>query len=295
MPPLTRRSFLLGTGSAALLAACGGSDDDSAATTTTAPAGGGGADVPVLGVTFDVNGLLVAGIPQRAPFLLFERAGGLLPVGDAPAELTLEIHPPSGEVETVTVARHGDDVDRAYYPLVTTFSETGLHEVRAEVGGGTLEQSLNVNEADAVAVPQVGQPLPSFATPTAANLAGVQTICTRETPCPFHDVSVDEALAAGRPLALLVSTPAYCQVAICGPVLDLLITEAPSFAGVAVVHLEVYPNGAPPQAAPTPVLRDALGLTYEPVLFVADATGAVTARLDNIYDGEELRAALSSA
>ena len=40
---------------------------------------------------------------------------------------------------------------------------------------------------------------------------------------------------------------------------------------------------------------DAYGLTFEPCLFVADASGRVQARLDNVYDRVELRQALDRA
>jgi hypothetical protein len=62
-----------------------------------------------------------------------------------------------------------------------------------------------------------------------------------------------------------------------------------------VIHLEVYPNGEPAAETLSPVVSEVLGLSYEPVLFVADAAGNVTSRLDNIYDGAELDAALASA
>jgi len=38
---------------------------------------------------------------------------------------------------------------------------------------------------------------------------------------------------------------------------------------------------------------DEYGLTFEPSLFVADESGVIVARLDNVYDRAELRAALS--
>ncbi len=300
MPParpparLSRRTFLAGSGAAALLAACGGGDDDGAGPTTappttgTATTGGAGEGDIVLGATFDRNALLVAGIEQRAPFVLFERTGGLLPFDQAPPELVFDV----GGTE-VTVTRHGQDVARAYYPLVTTFPEPATVPIRTRVEGLDLEYPVIVSDPGAILVPQVGQPLPPASTPTVADPLGVQTICTAEPACPWHDVSLDAALAEGRPVALLVSTPAYCQVAICGPVLDVLTSAAPSSPGVAVIHLEVYPNGEPTDAtALSPLVTDPLHLTYEPVLFVADAAGLVTARLDNIYDGTELDAAL---
>ena len=291
MSGFSRRAFLLGSGAAAVLAACGGDDDDATPSTTTGgPDTTAAADAPVLGAAFDRNGLLVAGIPQRAPFLVFEQSGGLLPLEQAPAELTFDLG--SGPV---SVARHGDDIGRPYWPVVTTFDEAGTRTVTTEIDGVALEFAVNVNPADAVTVPQVGAALPSAATPTTADPLGAATTCTADPPCPLHEVSLDAALAEGRPVALLVSTPAFCQVAICGPVLDLLVAAAPNHPDLALIHLEVYPGGTADAESLSPVVRDTLQLNYEPALFVADATGTVTARLDNIYDGAELDDALAGA
>lgn len=290
MQHLSRRAFLLGTGGAVVLAACGGGDTPPTPSTTTAGAGGNG--TLVLGEAFDRNNLLVVGIPQRAPFLLFQIEGGLVPHAEAPPSLEFEaVNADDGTtIGGLTVDVAGADVGRAYYPLVATFPTTGLWTLVAEVGDETLETSVMVNAT--VTVPQVGDPMPSAPTPTTADALGVDHLCTADPVCPLHDVSLDTALAAGRPVALLVSTPAYCNTAICGPVLDLLVDAAPS--GIDTIHVEVYPNEAPPDGRPSPIVPDTFGLGWEPVLFVADATGTITARLDNIYDGTELAAALAT-
>lgn len=246
----------------------------------------------MLGEAFDRSNMLVAGIAQRAPFLLFEQTGGL--VTDPPAELTFELLGPDDAAigPTVTVARGGDDVGRPYYPLVTTWPSPGLYTVRTQAGGERLESAVQVRDVSEVPVPQHGQPLPTAATPTTADPLGAQTLCTREPPCPFHEVSLDAAVAAG-PTAALVSTPAFCQFAICGPVLDLQIERAAAFPNLNVVHIEVYPNGL--DAGPAPIVPDTFGLQWEPVLFVTNVEGVVVARLDNVWDGDELDAALRQA
>ena len=99
-------------------------------------------------------------------------------------------------------------------------------------------------------------------------------------------------LADGRPVAVLVSTPAFCQTAICGPVLDVLLdrrAEAPE--DLVFVHVEVYTDETAERVAPA---VQALSLSYEPVLFVAGTDGRITARLDNIFDAVEMRDALAS-
>ena len=99
-----------------------------------------------------------------------------------------------------------------------------------------------------------------------------------------------EALDDGEPIALLVSTPAFCQIAICGPVLDVLlgVTRRPPRRSAS----------STPRCTPTrheeietkaPVV-DELGLTFEPCLVLVGADGIVVERLDTIFDDDELDA-----
>jgi len=134
-------------------------------------------------------------------------------------------------------------------------------------------------------------------TPTVDDHHGVDPICTDTPQCPFHTQTLTAALSTGKPVAMLVATPAYCQTALCGPVLTLLVEQAPEHPDMQFVHAEVYTDtaavGDVSQAHTAPII-DAYGLTFEPSLFVADATGTVRTRLDNIYDRGELRDALAS-
>jgi hypothetical protein len=289
-----RRAFLLGAG-AVLLAACSdGGDDEPTPGTDDATTTSAAAAPVVLGTAFNRNTYLQAGIPQRATFVLFQSSGGFVEVGDAPDELTFEaVHLADGTSAEATVARHGDELERPYYPTQLTLPSAGQWQVSTSLPDGTT-LTREVLVADAVPFPQVGQPFPAVATPTTADPLGVATICTRTPACPFHEVSLADALAEGRPTAVLVSTPAYCQVAICGPVLDLLVEADPT--GLAAIHVEVFPNGSDDDpGTASPILTDDLRLDFEPVLYVVGADGAVTARLDSIYDSAELASALATA
>ncbi len=147
---------------------------------TTLPAG----DL-VLGAAFDRNSLLVSGIQQRAAFLLFVSSGGLVRPDEAPATLSFAVTTEAGDdIGTVEVARHGDDIERAYYPLVTTFPATGVHRVATDVDGQPLESLLAVNDPSTSTLPQVGEPLPAPVTPTVAAPLDAQTICTARSRLP---------------------------------------------------------------------------------------------------------------
>lgn len=285
---LSRRGFLLAGAGALVLAACGNDDDPGAAATSTT------ASVPVEDqlnlVRFFGDDQVEAGRPQRVAFGLADQS--LLAADAAPAVLTLTVLDDAGETvqgpDEVGVRR--EELFRPYYPLVLEVPERGTYQVRGEADGQQVEAFFMAVGPGDSPVPAVGDPLPALATPTTADALGVDPICTLDPPCPFHEVSLDEALAGGGRVALYVGTPAFCQTAICGPTLELLADRAGEFADVTIVHLEVFTDDG------AQTLTDGvqqLGLTFEPTLLVADDTGTITARLDNIFDASELSAALT--
>lgn len=290
--PVSRRRFLLGGSAAAgavLLGACGGGDsgDDAEATTTSAPEG------LALVQFFGGAPMLVAGTEVRAPFGVAD-ADGLLPVDRTPSELTVSLLGPDGGtvVEPTTVRRYGEGLERGYFPLRFTVDEPGIYTGRTEIDGAAVEMAIKVDVADEVTVIQPGAALPALLTPTRDDARGVDPVCTRDPVCPLHDVTVADALDDARPLALLVATPAFCQITICGPVLDVLLDVAGDHPDVRCLHAEVYARPHDDLDEKAPVV-DELGLTFEPCLVLVGGDGRVVDRLDTIYDRVELAEALA--
>ena len=118
-------------------------------------------------------------------------------------------------------------------------------------------------------------------------------MCTREPEfCPFHDLTLTEALASGKGVVYLVGTPAFCQTGSCAPALESIIDIHEDFVDRYVfVHAEVYTDNTATTPAPA---VDAAGLSYEPALFITDATGIVVERLDAVWNEEELLEVLDS-
>ena len=281
--PLSRRGFLLGTVGVAALAACGGDDDSTAGgTDEEAPEG-----TPLL--RFFPDGQR-PGEELPLPFGIVEEDGGV--EVNAPKSLRFTFTPDGGgkALGPVKVARHDDGVPRPYYPVRVTLPKEGVYDVRAEGGGTVFSSAVTALAAAAAPVPSRGDALPVVASPTTADGRGVTPICTAEPVCPLHEVSLDAAFDAGKPIALLVSTPAFCQTAVCGPVLELFLSQRARYGDqVTMIHAEVYPDpyGEGGTSSTTEVVQ-ALGLTYEPALFLADATGKVVDRLDTIFDRTEV-------
>ena len=301
-PTITRRALLAGAAGAAglvVLAACGGGSSDDA---DSEGGEGDGSDASTpsffLSAVFPPEGLLITGSEQRLPFTLADATGA--PVDDPPASLEFEVQTAEGAAVggPLTVERHDQGIPTAYFPVLFEFPEAGDYQVTTTVDGEALDPRVfRVSEPDAVQVPQPGEALVGVETPTTADARGVDPICTRDPDCDLHDSTLAEVLAEGAPVALMIATPAYCQTAICGPVLDVLLSQEGAFPGVRMVHAEVYKdpeavdNITEAQLAP---VVDAYHLSYEPVLFLANSDGTIARRLDTIFDEAEVAEGLAA-
>ncbi len=280
-----RRTFLgLVAGalvSAGPLGACGSGDSSG-----SGRGSGAGSDLSV--IRFFPDGIHVAGRPERLPLGMADR--NATPLLDGPAELAATLSREDGtELAQLVARRRSDGLPRAYYAFDINVPEPGLYSLKPDLGGTDQEQLFTVVAAGSLSFPAAGDPMPGFDTPTVADTRGVDPLCTRPEPCPFHQVTLNEALAAAKPVAYLVGTPAHCQTAICGPVLDLLIEASKEFPQISYVHTEIYSDVEATVVAPAVV---DLGLQFEPLLYLVGADGVVTRRLDVIYDRAELKSAL---
>lgn len=261
-----------------------------------------GASGKVLTPVFDASGgdgigYVLTGTEQRLCFGLRTLADE--PVLDGPETLTFTLTRDGKPVGApIDVARHTVSQAAGYYPLRTTFTETGIYQATAIVAGEELSQALQVYAPSTSKVPARGEKLRPVVTPTTTDARGVVPICTRKPdPCPFHEISLTDALARGGPIAFLVSTPEFCQIGICGPVLEVLTTEAAKHPDVTVIHAEVYKDAEARRDFRQAELADVMNeyqLTFEPTLFLADASGIVVDRLDNVFDDIEIRAGLAA-
>lgn len=114
----------------------------------------------------------------------------------------------------------------------------------------------------------------------------------------LHDITVADAIASGRPLMVVVSTPVYCVSRFCGPITDT-IAELARQQGDAMhfVHLEVwrdFEGRAINAAAADWIYPTRSGDAAEPWVFVVGRDGRITHRFDNVSTDAELRAAVEA-
>lgn len=308
MTELDRRTLLLGAtglaGLGVLLAACSDDADDADApgtTDPTSPTGGEALAVPMLVPSFP-DGFrgpspLVHSVEQRVAYALHD--GIDIMRDNAPESVSIEILLEDEPIGGGEVVRRDAGVPTPYFAVTFTPPRAGTYTSVLSQDGETSVHEFLVLEPTETTVPQPGDPLPAIDTPTTDDARGVDPICTRVEPCPFHATNLADALAAGdRPTVLSIATPGFCQTAICGPVIDLLIDEVGTREDLHVIHAEVYvdphnDDGVQTGQAQTTEIVDGYGLPFEPVLYVADAAGIIVRRLDAMYDGSELAEALA--
>lgn len=184
---------------------------------------------------------------------------------------------------------------RGLYRTEATFDRAGRWRIAAQSPGGTPGLVIPFDVAEEGQTPDVGDPAPAVRTRTADDVDDLSQITTDLDPDPaFYELSLDAALASGRPTVVVFSTPGLCQTATCGPMLNNVKRLTVDFADVNFVHIEIYENL---DAATRDELRvseavEAWRLVSEPWVFIVDSKGIIAARFEGAVDPEELRAAL---
>jgi hypothetical protein len=291
---LSRRTLLAGMaglGGSALLAACSSSSVSAGGGTTSTA-------VPALNIVprFDQNQYAAANSDVRLVLSVLDSKGDTPP--NLPASLDFTATTGGAAVGgPIHTAIAGDGIPIPYYPVRFKTGAPGTYTLATTINGVASSTTFAVNTAEQLGQVQPGMKLRAADTPTTTDARGVNPICTRVSngkpdPCPLHALNLRDALTTGKPTAFLVSTPAYCQIGICGPVLNLLLEQQAANPGTQFIHAEVYKNPASGSQDTAPIV-DAYSLDYEPALFLANAAGVVVERLDNVFDRTEIKAGLA--
>ena len=241
--------------------------------------------------------------PARLSFAIFDRDGV---VSMPSTEIDVRFHADgpgdTAEVrETVEFTyRAFPDGGRGLYVGHATFDADGLWSLAIPVAleEGTTTVVIPVEVAAEPAAPAVGDPAPASHNRTSADEPDLARLTTASEPdARLYQLTVAEALAAGEPIVLVFTSPAFCTTALCGPQVDVLSALADDYdQQAAFIHVDLYENpteirGDLSVARRTPVL-DEWGLQTDQWTFVIDSDGIVRARIEGFAPREELEAAL---
>lgn len=287
LPAMSRRRFFAlsaSVGAGVALAACGGGSS-----------GSGPSGTLQVVKRFPQDALVPGKV--RLPVSLADKTGllGVETKVTLPQTLTASvINAESGDtvIERVTAERHDSDMAIPYWPFSFTYETEGVYLLKIEEAPDS-DVAFQLLARDNVSMPLIGDSLPPFDTPTLDDARGVEPICTRKPDfCPFHSMTLTEALKTGKPVVYLIGTPAYCTTGTCAPGLDALIDVSKTVGDAAVfVHADVYADKSANETAPA---VQAYKLSYEPVLYITDAQGKIVDRLDAVFDVKEIRDVLAA-
>jgi hypothetical protein len=163
----------------------------------------------------------------------------------------------------------------------------------ADMGGRRLVGAAPVQVVDGASVAAaVGTKALSVATPVATTEEEARAICTREPPDPMHYISLDEALANGKPTVVNFGTPALCESMMCGPVVDevLAVFTEVGKERANFIHVELYPEHDLSKPAPSFV---EYGFESEPWVLVIDRDGIIRARFEGPVVASQIEEALT--
>lgn len=186
-----------------------------------------------------------------------------------------------------------------------TFDQPGFWEVTVEidVDGSTQTGTAAFEVLENSTVPDVGDPAPR----TINHLPGAEGVPPAgidsraddaNVPDPvLHRSTIADALAAGRPIVVVASTPVYCVSRFCGPITDSVQELAGRHgADVEFVHLEIWRDfeGRVLNQAASEWIFPTGGAdgAREPWVFTVGRDGIIKARFDNVVSDAELEAAV---
>ena len=235
-------------------------------------------------------------------------AGNLLPVPRAGLPATATFEQVSGTQSVPSPAR-----PRAVDPAQATgvyetepmkFSDAGYWEVTTtfEINGSTRTATAAFEVLDEHRIPAVGDRAPPTVNPVAGDpntpAVAIDSRAADGGPVPdpqLHTTSIADALAAHRPLTVVITTPNFCESRFCGPVTDAVAAVAARHSDrMDFVHLEVWQDVQTQTMNPAAaewILRNG-GDGTEPWVFIIDTAGIIVDRFDNVANEQLIEAAV---
>ena len=282
-----------------LAAACGGPEAGDVIVPPTEEFGG-----PEFAAVVLTSDLAVG--QERLAFGVVTRDAG--PLQAESATLRTYYLPPNTEAreprQTLTAKFEAWPFSAGVFAAYAEFDVAGAWELEAEL---TTPDGAEVFAKSAFVVketsdtPSVGAPAPASVTSVASDVADLSHITTaREQDPALYAISIDEAIAAGKPLIVCFSTPRYCTTGTCGPQLEQISSLQAQYGGRAnFVHVEVYKDphllmedGRRPGKDDAVAAVKEWGLPTEPWTFVVDADGIVRAKFEAFTPASAIEDAL---
>jgi hypothetical protein len=274
-----------------LLAACGGSATNQSPITETTTTG----DEANLTIVANAPTTLGATVEQRVLLGLIDPQTNRS-LAEPDLSTVAEFTSAAGEVNEVPAEFLWTIPEvRGLYITRFTFDAPGNWTVRLRPQGLPATPATPFSVAAKASVPEVGDQAPPSPTRTSEDEALADITSDPEPDPAFYQLSLDEAFSSGQPTVVVFATPAFCQSATCGPMLDIAKELRPTHPQVNFVHVEVYENLDAPslnELRTVPAIEE-WGFISEPWVYVVDSAGMVSARFEGAMNRSELEKALA--
>lgn len=245
---------------------------------------------------------ILSGKPDRLVFNLIDpSSGNAVTTSSATVWIARDQTSAATGPLTANYRSEGLPADRGFYEVLLTIPSDGTWLAVAEVqraGKSTLDfGATQFQVGPHSTLPKPGDQARSVATPTYSDHRGVNPICTAKPQCSMHAISLDVALKSGKPTVLIISTPQFCQSALCGPETNVVQSVSKSLsARINFIHVEVFKDNKA-TTIQQQILSPAAAqwrLDEEPVIYYIDAAGLIQDRTIGPAYTSEVRAAATA-
>lgn len=175
----------------------------------------------------------------------------------------------------------GQDEDRVGYYAKVNFTYAGQWgiAVEGELKDGTKGvDSIGFTVYAKPNMAAAGEKAPKSDNLTKNDVKDISEIDSGSPPNDMHDVKIKDAIAAGRPLVVVFSTPAFCTSRFCGPVNEEVEALRDRYKDkIDFVHIEIWRDFDDKVLNPT--VKEWLlwpdGSLREPVVYLVDKKGTI--------------------
>ena len=260
--------------------------------------------------------------PNRLPLGIIQNGS---PVNDPTAVVTTTFYnldiDKSKPIGNSTATYYGTGLPAAVYVATFDFPVAGSYGVKIEtvIAGQSAQSNLQLTVSDRAIAPKIGDMAIAAKTLTSTGVADPKELSSSAVTEPsLYATSLDDALAARKPIAVLFATPGFCRTAVCGPSVTVFAELARQYgASVTFIHSEIYryPFGDSFKQQ-TEVFQIAMnegrnltdaerkagvsdayyawGLQSEPWLFLINSKGVIVGRYEGGLTQEELAPVLAT-
>ncbi|MEE9248777.1 MAG: hypothetical protein V3U79_08795 [Dehalococcoidia bacterium] len=290
--------------------ACGGGGD---LTARPSDASDGGTTTLFQGLGPDLEGLLATidlGVGANRVAFLLQTPDGLITLPRV--MVTSSYFPEDGSdplvKETTSATFHlWPFGTRGNYVTEMSFDSPGQWQLEAKLTEGDTvlaSATMSVLVREASHTPAVGSVPPLTVNKTLGGAEGLSEITgwVRADP-ELYQLTIPEALASGKPLVVVMSSPGFCTSPTCGPQVDTVVELKEIYKGQAnFIHVEVYDNpqeiqesldqGRYTQVVKDWGLTDIEGYLNESWVFIIDGSGRIVSKYEGYSSIEELERGL---